>query len=60
MLPSDLWQAIGSPQLAELTALVSLSLPFLLKLRRPPRLRYPILKKIYGNYDLIHGEYFQC
>jgi len=34
MLPSDIWQIIGSPQLAELTALGSLSLPFLLKLKK--------------------------
>ncbi len=35
MQPSDLWQAIGSPQVAELTALVSLTLPFLLQRHNP-------------------------
>jgi hypothetical protein len=31
MQPLDIWQAIGSPQAAEITALVGLALPFFLK-----------------------------
>ena len=45
MQPSDIWQTIGSPQLAELTALVSLTLPFLLKLKKQPSVQTPHFKK---------------